>query len=86
MDTAFREVEEHFPDCLKWVLSSYGVEAELVLGENIILSRAGFHQGGSEEGSRHHLTGGTSKRTPPIHLSHSQTSLPAQVNSVATQP
>ena len=45
MDTAFREVEEHFPDCLKWVLSSYGVEAELVLGENIILSREGFHQG-----------------------------------------
>ena len=44
-DSAFREVEQHFPDIIKWVMTSYGSEAELVFGDKIIFSRAGFHQG-----------------------------------------
>ena len=44
-EAAFKEVEEHFPDCLRWVLTCYNVEAELVFGDHIILSRSGFHQG-----------------------------------------
>jgi hypothetical protein len=32
-DSAFREVEENFPDIIKWVLTSYGSEAELVFGK-----------------------------------------------------
>ena len=44
-DSAFKEVEENFPDIIKWVLTSYGSEAELVFGKYVILSRLGFHQG-----------------------------------------
>ena len=43
--TAFQEVEKHFPDCLSWVLSSYGVQAELLFGDTVIHSCVGFHQG-----------------------------------------
>ena len=42
---AFEEVDKHFPDCISWVLTAYGCQAELVLGDNIILSSVGFHQG-----------------------------------------
>ena len=44
-DSAFRVVEEVFPECLKWVLTCYGSEAELIFGSTIIYSRTGFHQG-----------------------------------------
>ena len=44
-DAAFSEVEKHFPEILKWVYTCYGVEAELVMGDHIILSKTGFHQG-----------------------------------------
>ena len=44
-NVAFREVEQHFPDCIKWVLTSYATEAKLVIGPHIILSQAGLHQG-----------------------------------------
>ena len=49
-DAAFREVEQHFPDIIKWVLTSYGSEAELVFEDKITLSRAGFHQGDPLDG------------------------------------
>ena len=44
-EAAFKEVEKYFPDCLQWVLTCYGVEAELLLGDFQILSSTGFHQG-----------------------------------------
>ena len=44
-DSAFEVVENVFPDCLKWVLTCYGVEAELLFGSSIIYSKTGFHQG-----------------------------------------
>lgn len=44
-DTAFREVEKHFPEIIQWVYTCYGVEAELVMGDHILLSKTGFHQG-----------------------------------------
>ena len=44
-DSAFEVVEEAFPECLKWVLTCYGTEAELLFGNTIILSKTGFHQG-----------------------------------------
>ena len=43
--SAFREMEKLFPECLSWVLTCYGVEAELVFGETVIPSSVGFHQG-----------------------------------------
>ena len=42
-DSAFKVMEELFPDILKWVLTCYGTNAVLVFGSTIILS--GFHQG-----------------------------------------
>ena len=42
---AFKEVEEHFPEILKWVLTCYGQQARLMFGDIVILSQAGFHQG-----------------------------------------
>ena len=44
-ETTFKEVEKHFPDCLAWVQTCYGVESELIFGDTIILSSVGFHQG-----------------------------------------
>jgi hypothetical protein len=44
-DSAFKVVEDVFPDCLKWVLSCYGMDAVLIFGDTIILSSCGFHQG-----------------------------------------
>ena len=44
-DYAFKLVEEVFPDCLSWILTCYGVEAELLFGNTIIYSINGFHQG-----------------------------------------
>ena len=44
-DSAFLEVEEHFPDILQWVLTCYGTEVELIFGSTIIESKTGFHQG-----------------------------------------
>ena len=43
--TTFREMEKLFPDCLSWVLTCYGEEAELVFGNTVINSSVGFHQG-----------------------------------------
>ena len=42
---AFEEVEEYFPEILKWVLTCYGQQARLLFGNIVILSKAGFHQG-----------------------------------------
>lgn len=42
---AFKEVEEHFPEMMKWVLTCYGHQAVLMFGNTVILSQAGFHQG-----------------------------------------
>ena len=44
-DSVFQEVQEHFPEMIKWVLTSYGSQAELVFGKFIILSQTGLHQG-----------------------------------------
>ena len=44
-DLAFREVEEHFPDMLQWVLTCYGQQAVLTFGSSVIYSKTGFHQG-----------------------------------------
>ena len=44
-DSAFRVVADVFPDILKWVLTCYGSDAELIFGKTIILSTTGFHQG-----------------------------------------
>ena len=44
-DLAFAEVEKLFPDCLKWVMTCYGIEAELNFGNRVISSSTGFHQG-----------------------------------------
>ena len=44
-DSAFKVVEEFFPDILKWVLTCYGTNAVLVFGNTIIMSECGFHQG-----------------------------------------
>ena len=49
-DSAFKDVEENFPDIIKWVLTSYGSDAELVFEDKITLSRAGFHQGDPLDG------------------------------------
>ena len=38
-------MEETFPDILSWVLTCYGVEAELIFGDIVINSINGFHQG-----------------------------------------
>ena len=43
--SAFTEMDKLFPDCLSWVLTCYGGEAELVFGDSIIPSSVGFHQG-----------------------------------------
>ena len=42
---AFKEVVEHFPEIMLWVLTCYGSEAELIFGNTVIMSRTGFHQG-----------------------------------------
>ena len=44
-DPAFKVVEEAFPEILQWVLTCYGVDAELIFGKSIIYSTTGFHQG-----------------------------------------
>ena len=44
-DSAFKVVEEAFPEILQWVLTCYGLEAELIFGKTIIYSMTGFHQG-----------------------------------------
>ena len=44
-DHAFREVEEHFPEMLNWVMTCYKNQAKLIFGNTVILSWAGFHQG-----------------------------------------
>ena len=44
-EVAFREVQQHFPEAMSWVLTCYGVESELVFGDAIISSSVGFHQG-----------------------------------------
>ena len=44
-DCAFKIVEEAFPEILQWVLTCYGVDAELIFGKTVIYSLTGFHQG-----------------------------------------
>ena len=44
-DHAFKEVEEHFPEMLKWVMTCYKNQAQLIFGTSTIISWAGFHQG-----------------------------------------
>ena len=44
-DAGFAEVERLFPDCFQWIQTSYGVEAELMFGDTVILSSKGFQQG-----------------------------------------
>ena len=44
-DTAFKEVEDHFPEMLSWVLTCYKHQSVLYFGSDVILSMAGWHQG-----------------------------------------
>ena len=44
-DTAFEEMEQNCPEGLKWVLTCYGADSELLFGDIIIFSSIGFHQG-----------------------------------------
>ena len=44
-EATFKEIERLFPECLSWVMTCYGVEAELVFGDTVICSSVGFHQG-----------------------------------------
>ena len=44
-DAGFREVEQHFPECLAWLLNCYGGDSELMLGDKVLLSSLGWHQG-----------------------------------------
>merc|ERR1712142_579688 len=44
-DTAFKEVEDHFPEMLSWVLTCYKHQSILYFGTAVILSMAGWHQG-----------------------------------------
>ena len=44
-DATFREVEEFFPECLSWVLTSYQNTSLLQFGSTTILSERGYHQG-----------------------------------------
>ena len=44
-DAAFLEVEEVFPECLSWVLSSYSSSSLLEFGDTTLTSETGFHQG-----------------------------------------
>ena len=41
----FQEVRRHFPDIAHWVESSYGSQAELLHGDDVILSCIGWQQG-----------------------------------------
>ncbi len=44
--TALQEVQQHLPEMLQWVLTSYGYDSVLLFGEeDIIISTRGFHQG-----------------------------------------
>ena len=43
--TAFKEVEEVFPECLEWVLTSYQAHSLLQYGTTTIPSEQGFYQG-----------------------------------------
>jgi hypothetical protein len=42
---ALRQVEQHFPTMANWVQTCYGCHANLYLGDVIIPSQRGFHQG-----------------------------------------
>jgi hypothetical protein len=42
---ALRQVEQHFPTMANWVQTCYGCHANLYLGDIIIPSQRGFHQG-----------------------------------------
>ena len=43
--TALREVEQHFPELLPWVITAYSTPSHLIFGSTNIWSRSGFHQG-----------------------------------------
>ena len=42
---AYQEIRQHFPDISPWVESAYGCQAELLYGDQVILSCLGWHQG-----------------------------------------
>ena len=44
-ETTFREVEQHIPEMLTWVLTCYSCTSELMFGDSVIPSTTGFHQG-----------------------------------------
>ena len=44
-DATFKEVEELFPECLSWVLTSYQHPSLLQFGSATITSERGYHQG-----------------------------------------
>ena len=44
-DAAFKEVEDHFPEMLSWVLTCYKYQSILHFGSAVILRMAGWHQG-----------------------------------------
>ena len=43
--TAFSEIRRLFPELARWFESTYGTQAELMFGEDVIPSCDGFHQG-----------------------------------------
>ena len=44
-DAGLQETEQHYPECLSWVLTCYGAESELMYGDRVVKSSTGFHQG-----------------------------------------
>ena len=44
-EAAYKEVLRLFPELAHWVASCYGVAAQLIFGDTVILSTRGFHQG-----------------------------------------
>ena len=55
-DTGLRETEQHFPEALAWAVTFYGSQSELMLGDTVIPSFAGFQQGDPLAGLAFSLT------------------------------
>ena len=43
--TALQEAQQHFPELLPWLSTSYGAPSLLIFGSTTIWSKTGFHQG-----------------------------------------
>ena len=54
--SSFFEFPSHFPKLSRWVEASYGTQAKLLWGNNIILSCIGFQQGDAMAGLGQALT------------------------------